>query len=735
MRLLNTKTVQLKEFYADIPIYAILSHTWEAEEVSFQDIQNLEVARQKKGYTKVQKACQHALKYNFEWIWIDSCCINKDSSAELSEAINSMYQYYQNAEVCYAYLSDVSAGDERAPQDVESDFRNSRWFRRGWTLQELLAPSFVVFLDQNWMEVGTKWGLRNVVSSMTSVPVEVLVDGSNMQRASIAQRMSWAAFRQTTRTEDQAYCLMGIFGVNIPPIYGEGGAKAFMRLQQEIIKYSDDRSIFAWTASPDDAYGLYRRGLFARSPFEFGASGDVLASESEAVGEKSTYSFNNNGLHIYLPIRPDPDNIRVDPENRNGLFLAHLLCKTRRGEEHAAIYLRKMPGQWRYTRYRADSVALSPSPPSLEDIQLIVVEENAAPAPKHSSSPEKEWMSIFYLKLLPSAQDALSWVSEPAVRRATFGRVTHDEATGMIELRVGYGDAMGVKFKVNGTGEEFTFVGGVGEEDGVMYSKLGLGHYTSQETLESGFYSDLKTNYTAIRHRDRGTLVLQGGGLVSSAIQITNNRQQRIIEMSFATDGNAALVVDTDDSVRSQSEESIFTVPTSVINRSGFQIDDHLSLVSVFPPEDMDFCDEDGKIYLSVSSSSQHPFRILRYTWPSLLRYSPYYRGSDLPFAKGFALVLGFDGPDAWFDFLPADKLSLEPELTNSLWEYYCDEYHKPDTGLRRWSILSSSPDGSRSMECLTVHVEKRKELQLGTYLVDFNWRVITGEAAEEEYY
>ncbi|KAF5340123.1 hypothetical protein D9758_013181, partial [Tetrapyrgos nigripes] len=187
MRLLNTKTLKLEEFYTDIPPYAILSHTWEKEEVTFQDVQNLKVAKQKAGYAKIQNACVHARKYDFEWIWIDSCCINKESSAELSEAINSMYQYYEDAKVCYVYLCDVSA--EYHPRNPKSRFRDSRWFKRGWTLQELLAPLYVVFLDKDWERIGTRWSLRDVVSAITSIPEQVF-EGCDIEQYSVAQRMS-----------------------------------------------------------------------------------------------------------------------------------------------------------------------------------------------------------------------------------------------------------------------------------------------------------------------------------------------------------------------------------------------------------------------------------------------------------------------------------------------------------------------------------------------------------------
>ncbi|THU83251.1 HET-domain-containing protein [Dendrothele bispora CBS 962.96] len=274
MRLLHTETYRLKSFFTDVPKYAILSHTWGEEEVTFQDIQDLSIAEGRVGWTKVTSACAYARRYYFKWIWIDSCCINKESSAELSEALNSMYGYYGNSMVCYVYLQDVSKDDK--PHNTPSLLRSCRWFKRGWTLQELLAPSRVIFFNKHWTEIGTRWSLRDVIFTITSIPVEVF-EGRDIDEYSVAQRMSWAAHRETTRPEDKAYSLMGIFGVNMPPIYGEGDIKAFVRLQQEIMRTSDDRSIFAWVAPWDEKEP---RGLLAKSPFEFRLSGGIGISES-----------------------------------------------------------------------------------------------------------------------------------------------------------------------------------------------------------------------------------------------------------------------------------------------------------------------------------------------------------------------------------------------------------------------------------------------------------------------
>ncbi|KAF5367949.1 hypothetical protein D9758_004517 [Tetrapyrgos nigripes] len=354
MRLLNTHSLKLKSFFGgDIPPYAILSHTWgkTEDEVTFQDMmaEGRSVAEGKAGYKKIWGACQYAQKYMFEWIWIDSCCINKESSAELSEAINSMYAYYEDAQVCHVYLEDAKHN--------ALNFNKCRWFTRGWTLQELLAPSYVVFLDQDWQMVGTRYSLADIISVITSIPASVFKDG-NFDKFSVAQKMSWAALRETTRPEDMAYCLLGIFRVSMSPIYGEGGARAFMRLQQEIINISDDRSIFAWVAT----YGETEpRGLLARSPFEFRMSGEVKASEADDIGDTS-FSFGNNGLQIHLPfITLEPVSIFSDEIRRparfrstwssadferscpiDTVFFAPLHCRSDRDPEKCfAVYLQK----------------------------------------------------------------------------------------------------------------------------------------------------------------------------------------------------------------------------------------------------------------------------------------------------------------------------------------------------------------------------------------------------------
>ncbi len=193
MRLLHTKTFQLHEFLDNDPRelrYAILSHTWETEEVTFTDIQDLTKARAKNGFAKIEGACKLASSKGYEFIWIDTCCIDKSSSAELSEAINSMYRWYSISCVCYAFLSDVEGLEE---------LEHSRWFTRGWTLQELIAPLRVEFYTKNWTFIGLKGDpdLISVVSRASLVDQFILSGKESPGSVCVARRMYWASRRQT----------------------------------------------------------------------------------------------------------------------------------------------------------------------------------------------------------------------------------------------------------------------------------------------------------------------------------------------------------------------------------------------------------------------------------------------------------------------------------------------------------------------------------------------------------
>ncbi|KAI0401979.1 heterokaryon incompatibility protein-domain-containing protein [Xylaria palmicola] len=301
MRLINVKTLELEEFFYKYPPYAILSHTWGPEEVTFQeyllatgpDTKRHSRIKQKEGFPKIVGACKRAQANGLQYLWCDTNCIDKTSSAELSEAINSMYAWYRDSEICYAYLADVEAG--RGPVGPGS-FKESRWFTRGWTLQELLAPKSVIFFDKRWKVLGHRENLANVISQVTLIHIAALEDRNKVFEYSVAQRMSWAANRVTTREEDIAYCLLGIFDINMPLLYGEG-MKAYQRLQREIIKVSDDQSILAWQI-PQDSPSPWM-GALAPSTKVFQNCGSIVRDPELDGG---AYSITNKGILMKLPL-------------------------------------------------------------------------------------------------------------------------------------------------------------------------------------------------------------------------------------------------------------------------------------------------------------------------------------------------------------------------------------------------------------------------------------------------
>jgi hypothetical protein len=313
MRLINCKTLELEEFVGNsVPKYAILSHTWGREEVLFSDLPLHQAStRTKAGYYKIKCTCEQALRDRLNFAWVDTCCINKSSSAELSEAINSMFRWYLSSSKCYAFLEDVSA------ISFEKSFSDSRWFTRGWTLQELIAPTDVVFYDKSWEMVGSRRKLARKISEITRVDSEVLGSGiiqspwmNTLDDFCVAKKMSWASYRETTRQEDQAYCLMGLFNINMPLLYGEGN-KAFVRLQEEIIKKNnEDDSILAWgldtrepISSVNKTFPEYtpptlEGEMLAKSPLDF--KNCVNLARAPVPGP--LLALDNVGINIRLPL-------------------------------------------------------------------------------------------------------------------------------------------------------------------------------------------------------------------------------------------------------------------------------------------------------------------------------------------------------------------------------------------------------------------------------------------------
>ncbi|GAW13647.1 hypothetical protein ANO14919_030350 [Xylariales sp. No.14919] len=301
MRLLDVRKKKLIDFSTQqVPKYAILSHCWRygLDEILYEDVEysELEVWQSKKkgAAEKVIKACAEAEKLECDYIWIDTCCIDKRSSAELSEAINSMFSWYRQAGKCLAFLDDINGLD---------DLGSSRWFTRGWTLQELIAPDNVRFYNKDWSFVCDRFSMFEKLSDITGVDEMVLRHGHEPELSnwddhvheleiheyqctcgirgydsdklrgvldtfSVATIMSWAAGRTTSREEDTAYCLLGLFDINMPLLYGEKG-KAFRRLQEEIIARTNDQSILTWMSQDPGLGDFWRAHDLANDPSFF----------------------------------------------------------------------------------------------------------------------------------------------------------------------------------------------------------------------------------------------------------------------------------------------------------------------------------------------------------------------------------------------------------------------------------------------------------------------------------
>lgn len=389
MRLLDTELLQVISIREDdIPPYAILSHTWGPDEVSLQDIVDFrlssfsltEALGTNPSLNKIVNSAKLAASEGYQWIWIDTCCIDKTSSAELSEAINSMYRWYENAGVCYVYIEDATRDQQdlqshlsnqqgQPDTDAETEaflfLRNTRWATRGWTLQELVASKTIRFFNNEWVFMGEKNDppFCRALSRVTGIEVGVLSQHITVAEISVANRMKWASKRQTTRPEDMAYSLMGLFGVNMPLLYGEGGVRAFLRLQEQILQDTDDQSIFAWQLKSEDEGGLESmHGLLATSPtyFEDVRSIYLIPTGFQSAGS-IPWTMTNKGLNIQLFIRAEVDS----SEER---YLAILDCFHHYGDlNHSeaadgssdgaqayspAIHLRRLWGD-QYTRIRA----------------------------------------------------------------------------------------------------------------------------------------------------------------------------------------------------------------------------------------------------------------------------------------------------------------------------------------------------------------------------------------------
>ncbi|CAJ2505438.1 Uu.00g128320.m01.CDS01 [Anthostomella pinea] len=292
MWLIDVETMGLKWFMGNewTPPYAILSHLWGPDESLFHDFVR-ETGRHKMGSQKILRCCQLAKRDSLNWLWVDTCCINKESSAELSETINTMFQWYEKAAVCYTYLPDVLDIYETSNEDK---FTDSRWFRRGWTLQELIAPQEVHFYDESWKYIASRSALADQIAKVTNVDVALLQErrgqvSSMLSNYSVAQRLSWAANRETTREEDQAYSLLGIFGI------------------KEIMRSTADLSILAWSPTPGSIAERAQQPL-ACSLADFAKGGKLIPTQQPTgAAWYSETTLTNAALRITTSVREVPN--------------------------------------------------------------------------------------------------------------------------------------------------------------------------------------------------------------------------------------------------------------------------------------------------------------------------------------------------------------------------------------------------------------------------------------------
>ncbi|GKT81510.1 HET domain-containing protein [Colletotrichum tofieldiae] len=356
------------------PEFAILSHTWGGDEITLQDVRDPQTdITLMAGYSKIKGACKLARSHGYEYIWIDTCCIDKTSSAELSEAINSMFNWYEQASVCYAFLSDLSYPTDpevgRNPP-LEAALRECRWFTRGWTLQELLAPDKVDFYDKDWHLVGSKLdeSFAPTLSRVTGINLDVLNKTIPLESSSVAERMHWASLRVTTRKEDMAYCLMGIFGVNMPLLYGEG-TRAFTRLQEIILQETGDHSIFAWhstyeTSTQETTFDKHiLSGLLAPSPLEFSVFEQLRPLPAFGTTGQQPIQLTNQGIRISMYLEP-ADGRGRDSTPDDMYALLDCAIQGKNGDHCPRIMLRRLAGN-QYARVRAGSVCTTiPAPDS-----------------------------------------------------------------------------------------------------------------------------------------------------------------------------------------------------------------------------------------------------------------------------------------------------------------------------------------------------------------------------------
>ncbi|KAG2030353.1 hypothetical protein BDR03DRAFT_974707 [Suillus americanus] len=259
----SSRKETLHKVLGDKVKFAILSHRWlDTGEPTFLDMSESQkdMSENSPGYPKLTKFCEKAEEYGCELAWLDTCCINKDSSAELDEAIQAMFNWYRSAAICIAYL---------ACSSNVSDFAKEPWFTRGWTLQELLAPEKMKFYGKDWKPLSDNFDDKHprdlVIPSIDEISIPITPSQPDILTAitrlteiesrdlisfspgihNVHQRLRWASRRTTKRIEDMAYSLIGIFDISMPITYGEG-QRSWFRLMEIILQQCKSWEIFVW---------------------------------------------------------------------------------------------------------------------------------------------------------------------------------------------------------------------------------------------------------------------------------------------------------------------------------------------------------------------------------------------------------------------------------------------------------------------------------------------------------
>ncbi|KAK4128751.1 HET-domain-containing protein, partial [Parathielavia appendiculata] len=522
MRLLNVDTFKLEDFfYVDPPPYAILSHTWgnDSEEVSYRDVQDGRLDLDSARPLKMTGCCKQAKSDGYQYVWIDSCCIDKANSVELQEAINSMFRWYRNAAICYAYLSDV-------PFKV---FSSSRWFRRGWTLQELLAPLNLRFYDREWKCMGTKGELCDVVERVTGIPTSFLLGITELHHASVAQRMSWAANRVTKRQEDIAYCLLGIFGVSMPMIYGEG-EKAFRRLQEQIMKELEDDSILAWhlesespghDSIPDVVFGT----VLAPAPSYFANSGQVVVMDHSS---HSSFEIHGGSLRLSLAVHT----------MANGQIVGLLKCGLERDPDRVvAVPLAAAPGGRpnKYVRLEGRRARLV-AKPTTRDSRLVHIQLEAG----RKSPPQSSEACWFHIRKSVPGLDVVGVHPTPCwhKERALIEAALMPTANGTREILV--------RFQTEGLSADFVAVLGVDSEARPHYSLMVAARKT---TLE-----DIAGNSVVWKHKvigntraDNGTMQL---AMALETLQAPSSQRRFVLKPVLVVSDTAPVTFNVTASLR-----------------------------------------------------------------------------------------------------------------------------------------------------------------------------------------